>query len=74
MVFLFCQDTGVFFFVTDVGFGGWGNIWEIMQHSANVTKYVGQDPVRPISIISIVHGTHNKLLSSAFDLVFVSDY
>ena len=51
MVFLFCQDTGVFFCATDVGFGGWENIWEIMYHSANVTKYVGLEPLRPSSII-----------------------
>ncbi len=51
--FLFCQDTGVFFCdkLTDVGFGGWENIWEIMCHSANVTKYVGLEPLRPSSII-----------------------
>ena len=51
MVFLFCQDTGVFFCDTDVGFGGWENIWEIMYHSATVTKYVGLEPLRPPSII-----------------------
>ncbi len=40
------------FFVTDVGFGGWENKWEIMYHSANVTKYVGLEPLRPSSIIT----------------------
>jgi hypothetical protein len=34
MGFLFCQDTGVFFCDTDVGFGGWENILKIMQHGA----------------------------------------
>jgi hypothetical protein len=55
MVFLFCQDTtGVFFCATDVGFGGWENIWEIIYHGANVTKYVGLEPLRPSSIINIL--------------------
>ncbi len=42
---------GFFVCATDVGFGGWENIWEIMYHSANVTKYVGLEPLCPSSII-----------------------
>ncbi len=64
MVFLFCQDTGVFFSETDVGFGGWENIWEIMYHSANVTKYVGLEPLRPSSII--ITGIYSKLNGNGF--------
>ncbi len=45
------------FFVTDVGFGGWENLWEIMYHSANVTKYVGLEPLRPSSIIRGVNAS-----------------